>query len=1255
LFNISFIYKFILSYRQNLMKLKNLLYGLFILLFIGCNKKNEQIKQNSYAPKVIDAKGYTVPADSIKQPVIIELDESKLPKIPLGRPKVFPTNTNIQLVGKPEIVIAGVPKVCTPGQDTFLMPKIIPAIDSPFAAGISEVTPAKDAYIKEENSQNFSCFGKLQGLKHNDISCISQDHNGNLWFCTSGGGVTKYDGKFFTHFTVNEGLNNNNVYSICQDRNNNIWYGTSTGVTKYDGKSFTHYTEKEGLSNNRVYSIIQDRTGNLWFATYLDGVIKYDGKNFTHFTKKQGLNNQYINCIFQDIENNLWFGTDGGGLSKYDGRSFTNYTTEQGLSSNNVNCILGDTNGNLWLGTNAGVCIFNIMNKQKDIASFTTYAEKQGLSNNTVYSIIRDNSGNFWFGTFGGGVTKFDSKYFYHYTEKEGLSDNKVNNIFQDKSGNIWVSTTRGVNKYDGKTFTNFSEKEGLNNNYIMCLFQDNTGSLWIGTDDNGITKYDGKSFNYYNETEILSKTQVLSIFQDKSSNLWFGTYEGVFKFNGKYLTYFSKKDGLVSSAVIYIFQDNSGDLWFCTLGGVSKYHEKSPANGQLSFTNYTEKEGLSNKVVYGMLQDTSGSLWFGTYGGGVTKFDGQCFTHYSKKEGLCSNSIISMMQDRSGNLWFGSYGGGITRYDGHYFTNYTEKEGLSNNVIYTIIQDKQGNLWFGSRFGLNKIAYNDPCLKQKKEFDKSISASEISDDIFFRSYTFEDGFLGIGCNRSAMVEDKKTGLIWIGANDRLTAYHPDGDQPDTIPPNIQITGISLFNENINWVSLETNKDTSFVLGNGVRVGNFDFESTSMWYGLPENLSLAHNNNYLTFNFIGITSKSPKKVKYKYKLEGLDENWSALTSRTEAPYGNLPHGTYTFKVKAMNSEGYWSEEYQYNFTIRPPWWKTWWFRTVEFITILLLIFGYIKWRERKLKKDKELLQRKVKEQTIELHEKNEELKSQNEEITTQRDEINVQKNIIEHKNKNITDSIRYAQRIQHAILPRKEKMDALLNEHFVLYHPKDIVSGDFYWVEQGQDSNAKNNVLFAAVDCTGHGVPGAFMSLLGYNGLQQAVKENGVSKPGDILNFLNNYIRSILREQKEDFNVKDGMDIFLCSFNSDKMLLEYAGVHNTAFLVRNGEVITLKPDQQAIGEAFTDKFTGYTNNQLKLEKEDCIYLFTDGYIDQFGGTERKKFMKPRFKELLLEIHSLNTEEQKKKLEENYEKWRGDELQIDDILILGVKV
>lgn len=267
-------------------------------------------------------------------------------------------------------------------------------------------------------------------------------------------------------------------------------------------------------------------------------------------------------------------------------------------------------------------------------------------------------------------------------------------------------------------------------------------------------------------------------------------------------------------------------------------------------------------------------------------------------------------------------------------------------------------------------------------------------------------------------------------------------------------------------------------------------------------------------------------------------------------------------------------------------------------------------------------------------------------------EVVRQKEEIEIKNKHITDSIRYAKRIQNAILPPESYVKSLLPDSFILYKPKDIVSGDFYWITQRND-----HVMYAAVDCTGHGVPGAFMSIVGYNQLNYAVEVKKARKSNIILDYLNEGVVETLREKGvESFSgVKDGMDLALCVIDYKNMKLQFSGAKNPLCLIRNNEIIQIKGDRQAIGGNYDDELPKFNSHELDLQKGDVIYTFSDGYQDQFGGADGRKFMLKRFRELLLKIHKDPMTDQKKLLDDILEEWRGKEEQVDDILVIGVKI
>jgi GAF domain-containing protein len=252
--------------------------------------------------------------------------------------------------------------------------------------------------------------------------------------------------------------------------------------------------------------------------------------------------------------------------------------------------------------------------------------------------------------------------------------------------------------------------------------------------------------------------------------------------------------------------------------------------------------------------------------------------------------------------------------------------------------------------------------------------------------------------------------------------------------------------------------------------------------------------------------------------------------------------------------------------------------------------------------------------------------------------------------KHVTDSIKYAKRIQEAVLPPDSLVKRLLPDSFILYKPKDIVSGDFYWVDQKD-----GRTMFAAVDCTGHGVPGAFMSIVGYNILKQAVNNNNFSTPSLILDALNEGVSETLHHGNTDSHAKDGMDLSFCTIDYKKLELEYAGAFNPLYIIRNGTLIQVKANKFPIGYFLGEEKKKFTNHVIQLQKGDCVYICTDGYADQFGGPNGKKFMANNFRELLINVHALPAEEQHKILDNTIEDWRGMLDQVDDILVIGVKI
>ena len=803
-----------------------------------------------------------------------------------------------------------------------------------------------------------------------------------------------------------------------------------------------------------------------------------------------------------------------------------------------------------------------------------------------------------WAGN-GTGVSEFSFGKIRTISKTNGLCNGFVMTIMQDREGNMWFGSFEGgISRYSNDLFVSISEKDGLANNSVMSFYKDKKDNMWIGTWGGGVSRLDYDAFrkrdtiifqNYSQQKDGLAYNNIWSICEDKKGNIWFGTSaQGLSMFDGKKFTNYHFKQGLHGVHISSLLVDKKGNIWIAHEKGLDKYDGKT-------FTFYGKDKEISELGVSAIYEDNLGQMWFGS-SDRITKYDGRNFISITRPEGF--PKIRNIVNDKFGYLWL-STDAGIVVYNGSVFRSITEKDGLSSNTVYYIQPDENGDLWMGTNNGIDKL-----------DLDKFVNQKEI----VLKHYGKEEGFIGVECNQNAFYKDID-GKLWIGTVGGITIYDPKQEKKNGIEAETQITSIRLFLEDVDFSKF----------------------SDSTENGLPINLKLPYDKNHITFDFIGISQTIPNKVKYKFMLEGFDSGWLPEGKETSTTYSNLPPGKYTFLLKAANNDGLWNiKPITYSFEIIPPFWKRPWFFIIVTIIIVGSIYLMIKMRERSLKHSQKLLEEQVTIRTYELLEEKEKLQTAYSEI--------------DEKNKDITDSIHYAKRIQQAILPSEGMWKQLLPESFILYKPKAIVSGDFYWIEKWG-----NQTLVAAVDCTGHGVPGAFMSIVGHNILTQAVNVLGLSKPALILNETNKQLSRKLNQDPEVATVRDGMDISLIAINYPKLKIEFAGANNPLWIIRNNELIQLNGDKFPIGIFVGEELQQFKNHEWELQKGDCVYIFTDGYADQFGGPKGKKFKYKQFQELLLTHHKKPFEEQKIILEKTIEEWVGDLDQIDDILVIGIKI
>lgn len=1184
--------------------------ALFIsLLTVSCHQVNKsdsdgEIVSSDGIIEAVDTMitGVPIPCTLLK----ISNDTIKPPvQITAGKPMVDSANQNVHRINPPDIKLVSqdLPQY-VPGDGDMTLPVVVKAEGTQMSYSYSAPVPALAPNFKDAASYNVQYMDVDQGLSSSYVMSIVEDSRGNLWFANWTSGVSMYDGKSFVHFVEQNGFLSNYIWTIHEDSKGNMWFGSDGfGVSKYDGNVFTNYDVTDGLGNNLVLDIDEDMDGNLWFAT-ASGVSKFDGEIFTTYTTAQGLSHDFVTSLMFDHNEDLWIATDGGGINKFHGnqkKGFTHYTTKEGMPSDNVSVIFEDTNENIWIGTfESGVCLF-------DGYSFFTYTTAQGLSSNFIYSISEDNYSNIWFGTDGGGACMYNRSEFIHFTENEGVSNNIVRSVVPDSDGNIWMGTYgAGVNKYNEKSFENFTENQGLNSSIVRDIIEDRTGNLWFAQ-NYGVSKYDGKTYQHYTVEQGLSHNVVRALIEDHAGNLWMATDGGgVNKFDGKTFTHYTTREGLSSDIVLCLFEDSKNNLWFGTNGeGISMFDGTH-------FYHLKKEQGLGDNIIRSIIEDQSGNMWFGTNGGGLDKFDGKTITHYTQYEGMSGNYILSLLEDSKGNIWVGTEDDGLSKIEKDTVLTLTMSNGLSNNIVWSIVEDFDNNFWVSTEKGLNLISFSDSASYQITTFGKL------------------DGLKGVDFYPNSVCLDGQN-RMWWGSGKALTMLDLNKYERITNAPVLNISDVSIEQTFVDYRELADTVAKGYRVflneSSNIPLNSIKFDDVRPFSNCPENLELPYNLNHLTFHFSAIDWSAPHKLRYKYMLEGLDKGWSPLLEDNRAIYSNLPWGTYTFKVKAIGEAQIWSEELRYPIIIHPPWWFSWWAYLFYFLVGIVSLILLIRWRTHRLVQHKKDLEQIVTERTI---------------------EVVQQKELVEMKNKEITDSITYAKRIQEAILPPSSMVHSSLKDAFVLYKPKDIVAGDFYWLEE-----KNNKILLAAADCTGHGVPGAMVSVVCNNALNRAVREFDLDQPGQILNKVRDIVIETFNKSGED--VKDGMDIALVSlkFSGDKALIEYSGANNSLFIMVNGLLEVIAADKQPIGKyALTESFT---NHSFELKKGDTFYIFTDGFIDQFGGEKGKKLKFQGFIEILNQIQQDSMKQQKKKMDEFFNAWKGALEQVDDVCVIGVRI
>lgn len=1055
---------------------------------------------------------------------------------------------------------------------------------------------------------NFTNYSLEQGLPQSSVYAIFQDSRGYLWLGTEGG-VARFDGIRFTVFDRTSGLPGNTVRSIIELPDGNIWVGTDKGIGIYDGTTWKQITAKDGLKGSAVMKLVPDSKGRIWAASNDEGLniitLTADSIKIVNLNKESGLSANFVFDILHASNGQTWIAMFGGinRISQNNGKYIISDLQDSLLlPSNLITCIDQDKTGNFWFGTyDAGA--FKLV-KQKGVYGVVPFQEKAGLADPRIWDIYCDGSDQVWFGSNDNGLYRWSNGQMQNITIENGLPGSMILSIFRDRNRNLWLgSMNNGISLFQGFQLVHYSNKDGLPGKSVLAIKEGLDHSLWIGGDGKGLARVtfaqDRLISQLYGKANGFVSNEVKSLDFNSDGDLLAGTSsEGLAIMHNGFFHYRSTVDGLVDNNINCVTWNRYGSIYAGTDLG---YNE---IKGNKIYT-INEDNGLIHPEVQTVIADLKGNIWMGTMGG-LVKFHPVTgnYRDFNEQEGLFDLAIHALAVDKNNQIYIGTTNG-IYRFDEQKDTIVSFiSSGLTSKTINSLLFYNDTTLVVGTNLGFNKIFFDKSLTKPKR----------------ILSYDKTNGFKFIETNQNAICKDSKN-RIWFGTVNGLTRYSPELEDTLSETPAVHLTGIRLSFETVDWKA------------KGKRLME--------WYNIPQDLSLKYYQNHITFDFDGLYLRNPEKIRYRYKLEPNDQNWSPSISSNSVTFPGLNDGQYTFKLCASDDGIHWSVPTNYQLTITPPFWKTLWFYIILAVGFIALLIFYVRYRERKLKKEKEHLEMVVEERTAE--------------VVAQRDHIEIQHRLVSEQKEEITASITYARRIQQAVLPGINILSENTADCFVLYKPRDIVSGDFYWI-----GKSNNQLIVTAADCTGHGVPGAFMSMLGISFMNKIIKEQKIEMPDEVLGQMRKNVITSLKQGNYEGTTKDGMDMALCVINLDTLMMTYAGAYNPAVVISGDETQELKADRMPVGlHMVMDDFTPI---KLQLKKGDCVYLFSDGYQDQMGGPTGRKFMRKNLRELLESIHQKPFCEQKEILDSTIENWRHDPAlsngsvdQMDDILVLGFTV
>jgi ligand-binding sensor domain-containing protein/DNA-binding CsgD family transcriptional regulator len=897
-----------------------------------------------------------------------------------------------------------------------------------------------------QNPYFFESITATNGLPHQTVYRVVQDKKGFIWFGTQRG-LMRYDGytcRLFGQTQVGtEGFSGKPIHALMEDRQGNLWVGTHSGdVCKRDvltGKFryLTDTTTFKALINKRIQAFFEDNNGRIWIGTLDDGLLIYDPKtNKTEHLNhaNSGLSNNAVFAFAQDKTGRIWVATSGEGINYLDLNSKTFKQRYADIPNFNgyQKTLLLDEKNNLWIGSD-GTGLYRLNLTTDIITHFRAQNDGKSINSDAVMNLALNKNNELLIATDGGGLNVFNAelntfKVYKNDNKNTGsLNTNALYDVCVDAANNVWVATFNGgVNvhkahqmRFDFLTYTGNRANE-LNNRSVLGMSQTADGSIFIGTDGGGLNQFNRQtnSFSFIKNDNKIPNNVVKTIFEDKEKQLWLGYFNGGLarynRQNGTFKHYQSNPNDPLSisnNSVWSIAVEVSGQLWIGTVGkGVNLFNPKTETFQHFNHQN-NDPQSLSHDGIMVVYADKKDRIWIGTEHSGLNLFNREKnnFTHfqYRKNDPLSINSdfIRSVFEDSKGRLWIGTEGGGLNLYLGdNKFKHFTTKNGLISDAIMGISEDAQGYLWLSAYEGIARFDTERDSFQNFK-FNKTLDNR------------------GNQFNQAAILRINNGELLFGGING-LNIINPELITPNLIKPRIVFTDFKVFDKSI--INGELDGRTLF---------NGDINDA-------KTIHLSYKDNAFSIEFAALDFTESSRNQYAFKMDGFDKEWQYNSGEQRlVTYTNLDAGTYIFHVRGTNNSGQWSDnEAVVTIVIAPPFWNTWWFKLLIFLSAIGLCIGvfrvYLMRREMELKQrvlesEQEILslnnQQLASEQAI-LNLKNQQLESEQSILNLKNQQLESEQEILSLQNEKLTTEI-------------DTKNNELLSKAVQMAHKNELLSG----------------------------------------------------------------------------------------------------------------------------------------------------------------------------------------------------------------------